>query len=62
MIEVFLNDQLALGPDLVEALAVGVRHDAVAVAVNDESRALILGCRLIDRQAEGRTDILATEF
>ena len=62
MIEVILDYQFALRPYFVETLAVGVRHYAVGCAVNDECRALILGCRLVDRQTEGRADIVAAEF
>ena len=51
MVEVFLNDQFALGPDLMEPFAVGVGHHAVSIAVDDECLALILCRRLIDRQA-----------
>ena len=37
VVVVFLNDQFAIGPDFMEALAVGVRNHAVSIAVDDES-------------------------
>ena len=44
MVEVLLDDQFALGPDLVETLTVGVRHDTVGVTMDDEGRTLVALC------------------
>ncbi len=51
----------ALLVEVVETLAVGVRHHSVGIAVENALRTLIILCRLVDRQADGSADIVATE-
>ena len=50
VIEILLKHELTLWPDLMKTLAIGIRYHAVSITVNDQSRSLILGSRLIDRQ------------